>query len=259
MEWNTSVFIIYEQPVNELIRVCLRLEHLFQQLDLHMANDPDFHTRDVVRLSIEILNVLDRPDLKSKFTQELHRLTSVFSRLHSSPDISKDKLDTTLKNLSDPLEYLVNTRGKIAQKLRDNEFISNIRMHLLTPGGDCCFEIPSFHYWLQQPAMEHITALKGWMQEFQPIRSTVELLLSISRDCAKLRHETAESGFFHTALNTQIPTQLVRVIVPQKVPFYPEISVGKHRMNIRFYVPTITERPTQPNQSIEFQLAICNI
>lgn len=253
------MFIVYEQPVNELIRVCLRLEHLFLQLDLHMANNPDFHTRDVIRLAIEILNVLDRPDLKSKFTQELHRLTSVFAKMHSSPDISKDKLDATLKSLAEPLEYLVHTRGKIAQNLRDNDFISNIRTHLLTPGGDCCFEIPSFHYWLHQPAAEHITALKDWLAEFQPIRSTIELLLTISRDCAKLRQETAENGFFHTPLNTQVPTQLVRVLIPQKIALYPEISVGKHRMNIRFYVPTITERAKQTNQSIDFQLAICNI
>lgn len=255
----TQEFITYEQPINELVRVCLRLEHLFLQLDLHVANDPAFHTRDVVRLTIEILNVLDRPDLKSKFTQEFHRLISLFSRLHDQPKISRETLESTLKQLRELLDYLANTRGKIAQNLRDNEFVSNIRLHLLTPGGDCCFETPSYHYWLQQSSDLHVSLLSQWLEEFKEIRAAVSLLLSIVRNSAEPKEEMAERGFYHGILNTQAPGQLVRVSLPADLALYPEISVGKHRLNVRFVIPTTTERPKQTEDNVEFHLTICNI
>ncbi len=251
--------IIYEQPVNELVRVCLRLEYLFAQLDLHMAKDPDFHTRDVIRLIVEILNVLDRPDLKSKFTQEFHRLSTVFAKLQDSPQISKDKLSSTLAELNELLASLINTRGKIAQPLRDNEFIANIRLHLMTPGGDCCFEVPGFHYWMQQSAETHVTLLKEWMADFQPIRSAMELLLGIVRTSAEPKEEMAENGFYHSTLNIQIPTQIIRVALDPQLLIYPESSVGKHRLTIRFMVPSITTRPKQTEEQLKFQLTICNI
>src|SRR3990167_4743370 len=64
--------IIYEQPLNEIIRVCLRLELLFQQID-HRLNDISIlGTREIVSLVINVLNILDRPDLKAKLAKELN-------------------------------------------------------------------------------------------------------------------------------------------------------------------------------------------
>ena len=62
--------LIYDQPFNETIRVCLRLEQLFQSID-HQMNELSIPgTRQLIHLIINLLHLLDRPDLKSKLAKE---------------------------------------------------------------------------------------------------------------------------------------------------------------------------------------------
>lgn len=253
--------IIYEQPVNELIRVCLRLEHLFGQLDFLLEIKPNPCIREAMSVIADIIATLDRPDLKSKFTQEFHRLITILGKLKELPHISHDKLTQTLEDLRYLLNYLLETRGKIAQALRENEFLSNIRTHLLTPGGDCSFETPDYHYWLQQPIEQQQEQIHKWLIHFKEIRSAVELLLMISRYSADPQITTAETGFFHTTLTQQnnIPCQLVRVGINKKFSVFPEISLGRHRLNIRFCTPSIESRPQQISEDLQFELTLCFI
>jgi cell division protein ZapD len=58
--------VIYEQPVNEHVRVCLRLEQLFNQTLHWMRGTSAWDSRAAISALLEILNVLDRPDLKAK-------------------------------------------------------------------------------------------------------------------------------------------------------------------------------------------------
>ncbi|WP_280123488.1 cell division protein ZapD [Coxiella endosymbiont of Ornithodoros amblus] len=63
--------ITYEQPLNEPMRICLRLEHLFRQLHEHIS-EPALAASHLAMLALlKALNVIDRPDLKTKLTQTL--------------------------------------------------------------------------------------------------------------------------------------------------------------------------------------------
>ena len=81
--------IIYEQPLNEVIRVCLRLEQLFQQLDHQHGDLSPISLRLWVSLIINILNLLDRPDLKAKLAKELSHHLSAVLRLEDTPGVDK--------------------------------------------------------------------------------------------------------------------------------------------------------------------------
>ena len=52
--------IIYEQPLNELIRVCLRIEQLFLQIDHQMVDTSMIGTRTLVASIINLLQLVDR-------------------------------------------------------------------------------------------------------------------------------------------------------------------------------------------------------
>src|SRR5579864_9452696 len=70
--------IIYEQPLNEIIRVCLRMEQLFQQLDHQLHDSSELGTRNVITFIINLLHLLDRPDLKAKLAKEMnHHLSNL--------------------------------------------------------------------------------------------------------------------------------------------------------------------------------------
>lgn len=253
-------FIIYEQPLNELVRVSLRLEHLFHQIDLCMdAEDTGKHIHAIIHLIIDLLNVLDRPDLKSKLTKEFNRFTAIFERLNQSPQISQEKLSHTLKELRHLTDHFLITPGKVGQSLRDNEFLANLRQNLLSPGGDSGFDAPYYHHWMHLPLKERQHDVSLWLKQFQEIRRAIELLLSIIRNSSEPQEIIAAKGFYYEPLDPQAPVQLIRVAFPAEEILYPEISAGRHRMSVRFVIPNMNNRPRQTPDDISFTLTICII
>lgn len=250
--------IIYEQPLNELIRLSLRLEYLFNQLDRLLTDDSELGTHNLMVTIINLLNLLDRPDLKAKLAKELSHHISLLSRLENTPVIDKEKLQSLLTTLDDLVRCFINSNIKIGQQLREIELLNSLRLHLATPGGGCSFDIPIYHYWLQQPLEKRKATIRSWIEEFNNIRLAITLLLQLIRESSKSQSKTAEKGFYQDLLDPQVNLRLIRVSVPQDLAAYPEISVGRHFVGVRFLVPNIHERPNQCTDSIPFLLSYCN-
>ncbi len=250
--------IIYEQPLNELIRVCLRIEQLFQQIDHQIVDNSIPGTRKVITIIINLLQLVDRPDLKAKLAKELSHQTVLLSRLEDTPEIDPTILHDTLHQLDELARNFIANNKKIAQNLREVELLNNLRLHLASPGGGCCFDIPLYHYWLNQPAEVRESTLKTWINEFNQIREAISLILRLIREGSKFNHKTAEHGFYQELLDPQVNLRLIRVAIPHGIAAYPEISIGRHYLSVRFFSPTIQERPTQYLDRIEFWISHCN-
>jgi len=250
--------IVYEQPLNETFRACLRLEHLFAQIT-HQLNDSSLSgTRNVISLIINVLQLLDRADLKTKLAKELGQQICNLSRLSSAPQADQDKLRSLTHQLEDLSRCFIDSSGKIGQNLRDIELLNNLRLHLMTPGGGLSFDIPVHHYWLNQPDEIRQETLHAWLGEFQHIRTAVELLLHLVRESTAKEEKLATHGFYQELLDPQENIRLIRVFIPKDLIAYPEISVGRHFVSIRFYVPQINNRPAPFQQNISFGVAYCN-
>ncbi len=250
--------IIYEQPLNEIIRVCLRLEQLFQQIDHQLPDTSMLGTRNLITYIINILHLLDRPDLKSKLAKELsHHLTNLM-RYNTAPDIDANKLRDLTSQLEDLSRSLIDSSGKIGYRLRDTELLNTLRLHLASPGGGCSFDLPVFHYWLQQPAEARMTTIKAWLTDFTEIHSAVKLLLDLVRKNMKSEQKTAVHGFHQELLDPQSNLRMLRVSIERTLSAFPEISVGRHFLSVRFYAPDIDKRPVQYNENLNFMLEYCN-
>jgi len=252
--------IIYEQPLNELVRVSLRLEHIFRQLN-SLITQPDSPqiTRLIIRLMTDAINILNRPDYKTKLSKEFERYISVLSKLHADPNVNQEALDATLTQLKHYKNYLISIQGKIAQNLRTDEFLTGIRQSLSIPGGDSCIDNPSYTHWLNQPIEMHKIQINSWLEKLTETFNAVTLLLDIIRKSSNTNERIAEKGFYHEALDAQSPCQLIRVALPKDMMLYPEISAGRHRITIRFIVPNITAHPQQTNENVTFALTKCVI
>ena len=66
-------YIYYEQPLNELVRTCLRLEYLSSLLDYYLETSKAGSAHAALATLLDILQILDRPDIKTKFIAEFHR------------------------------------------------------------------------------------------------------------------------------------------------------------------------------------------
>jgi len=92
------------------------------------------------------------------------------------------------------------------------------------------------------------------------LREVSELLLHLIRQSADPLTMTAQEGFYQQSLNPSVPYQLVQITIPIEMNVFPEISVGKHRMAIRFLSPDFHgARPTPIRKTIKFDLNLCKI
>lgn len=251
--------VIYEQPVNELMRSCLRLEYLFKRIDHCLEKlRIDDSAELIVKTIIDILDLLDRPDLKSRITKEFHRHHATFSRWISVANIDKTALQSTLAQLSRYKEHFLSSQMKIANSLRTEPFIASVRQHFNYP-GDCYIDSPLYVYWLHQASEIREQDLHEWLDHLTQIRSAINLLLKIVRDCGDMQKTSTEHGFYHQTLNPETPCQLIRIGIQANEALYPEISAGRHRMSVRFLKADTFDPPLQSDQRITFQLACCGI
>ncbi|MFA6037771.1 MAG: cell division protein ZapD [Legionellales bacterium] len=251
--------IIFEQPLNERIRTFLRLEHLFAQMHFMQEASPSvWHSREIVSTLIEILSVFDRADIKTEFLKECDRLKLQFTKLFKSPNVDSKRLQAIIKKIDTQAEVLQNIKGRIGQELRDHELITAIKHRLPIPGGACNFDLPQYHYWLNEDGPRRDEDIKTWISTFAPIEDTTNLILELIRSSAYEEQQTASEGFFQKSLDGASPCQLVRVTTEQEGVF-PEISGGKHRISIRFLNLDEHGHPVQTKDDVEFELVCCII
>ncbi len=253
--------IIYEQPLNEQMRICLRLEHLFTQLNQHIL-DPNIESSKVTITSIlKILDVISRPDLKSKITQSLTQHASTLAQLEQFPQVDPDRLKEILMKLDRLIAGLHNNRSRIGGQLCNNEFLNQIRLSLGNPGGTCAFSNPAYSLWMQRSDKERIKDLKTWVSEFNELGDVVGTILKLTRNNSPGQKLIARDGFYHQNLNPTLPCEMIRVKVSTALRVFPEFSVGRHRLSIRFLVPNYHDngRPTQIHEDFEFELSCCRV
>ncbi len=250
-------FVIYEQPLNEHVRVCLRLEHLFAQLQHWLPGTDIFASRSALAALVEILNVLDRPDLKTKLVKELGRYVTQLQRYAETPHIDTSRLNGILHELETTIAHLHNMQGRIAQNLRDNDFLISVRQPITNPSGGCSFDAPAYHYWLYQSPAERIAQLTHWLHELKMIQAAINISLRLIRQSSAPQARVAQAGFYQASLDANLSCQLIRIAIPDTTPVYPETSVGRHGVSLRFYQLNLRERSFQINEDIKFQLTVC--
>jgi cell division protein ZapD len=250
--------IIFEQPLNERIRTFLRLEFLFSRVENALLANTELHNRNAIDSLLNILSVFERSDLKAEIIKELERLISNLSALENTPGVDTSTLEQLLANLDEALDALHLTKSSIGQTLRDNEFLYSIRQRSSIAGGTCDFDLPAYHHWLQHSSDDsRRVQILEWSAAFSSVRAAIEISMELIRGSTRFNTLQAPSGFYQHSLDSNQPTQLIRVKLPKDVAYFPEISGGKHRFTVRFMHFDITQRPQQVSDNVDFQLSCC--
>lgn len=251
--------VFYEQPLNERVRTFMRLEHLFCQADYTRRGFSIWDSRRTLLSLIDILEILNRSDFKSELLQELDRQSSKLESLQNTPGVDSTQLQRILEELNSVEQQLHQISGQIGQSIRDHEIISSLRQRRSTPGGDSVIDLPALHLWLQQDAEQRIEQLESWNQTLAVVRKPIALLLGMIREASVARNIVCPEGFYQQSLDSNHPVQLIRVSVEADLPYYAEISAGKHRLTIRFLEPQPGKRALQAQCPVDFELTCCAI
>lgn len=253
----SSDIVTYEQPLNERIRIYLKLEHLFKQIAGCASMPSIWGSRSALFGVLDTLNILARNDLKTDVLKELERQAKNLSRLETNPDVDTSQLADILDRLDILIDRIHSLRGQIAQELRDNELLNSIRQRMTIPGGTCDFDLPGFNFWLKQSDAARTHDLLSWYESFDLMRAAIDIILMLVRRSAQPTSVQAIEGFYQQSLDSRFPQQMIRVAIPSDLRCFPEISGGKHRFTVRFMTGGMNKRPSQIKEDVDFQLTCC--
>lgn len=251
--------VTYELPLNERIRTFMRLEHLFNQASYTLRGYSTWDSRATLSSLVDILELLSRSDFKTELLKELEYLSNSLSTLSNTPGVDLTQLTTVLDQLNESINSLHQTDGQLGAELRSNELIASLIQRNTVIGGSCVFDLPAYHFWLQQPAESRIQKIEHWYDILKIVNKPVALILSILRESSSPEPQIAENGFYQHSLDKKIETKLIRVSINSQLPYFAELSGGKHRFTVRFLEPRETGRPMQTNDNVNFRLNCCSI
>ncbi|MDQ3260929.1 MAG: cell division protein ZapD [Burkholderiales bacterium] len=250
--------ITYDYPLNEKIRTLLRLEDLYEKVRYFCGKQDrrDHHTALVTLF--EILDAATRTDLKSELLQEMERQKQALEILRNHPNVDLQRLDLVLRDIERTSASLLAGTGKFGQHLRENEWLMGIKQRASIPGGACEFDLPSYHYWLNQDVEVRQKDLGVWFQPIAAVSDGARIVLKLLRESAKQRSAIAYQGIYQ-----QVPAgrvaQMIRITMASEFHCVPEISANKYALNIRFISVGTGSRPHLYEQDVEFQVSFCNL
>lgn len=255
-----SLYITYEQPLNEKVRNFLRVEYLFEQLEHYVDELNEWNSRNAMSSLIEVMDFLSRLDIKSDLIKELERHSGIITALENTPGVDNNRLRLILEEINKCLKTLRDGNIQPGQALRQNEFITSIKQRISIPGGTCNFDLPSYYFWLHSQNIDKSEQLNDWQKDIAIIKRAVKLALELIRNSSNPKIRKAERGFYQQSIESDTACQLIRVKLPSESNYYPEISGGKHRFTIRFMeLPSVNQRPVQTGNEVEFELHCCTL
>jgi cell division protein ZapD len=132
---SAATAVVYEQPLNERMRNCLRLEHLFLGIEAGIRAGGEWEARDALARMLEICDFLSRTDIKGELSKELERDINIFNGLKNNPGVNPEMLDKTISSIGSVLGRLKASDYQPGQSLRNDELANQVRQRITIPGG----------------------------------------------------------------------------------------------------------------------------
>jgi cell division protein ZapD len=249
----------YDYPFNERIRTFLRVEDLFAKVLYNIEAKHEYQHHNALLTLLQILDIVDRSELRSDLMQELSRQRMVMEALQGNPAIASQKLAEILNEIDTATDALRAENTKLGQTLRTNEWLMSIKQRAGIPGGVCEFDLPSYHYWLGLGEDRRQQDLKTWLNPLVPMHNAIVIILRILRGSGSTTKLVAADGAYQQMLGGSKPAQMLKIDIPDNLTCFPEVSANKYAINIRFNILDFTQKPQKYDEDVNFTLTLCNL
>src|SRR5690606_117966 len=143
-----------------------RVEHLLNRIEANLVGDTQMQSRVALEAMLEMVIVIDTPDLRWKMIKELTQHATSLSQFEHQDHVDHNRLQSTLVELDQLVDSFYSLPDAIGQQLRSNPFLNTIRQHMANPGGACPFGTPAYFLWLHQPVNVRNQHLLSWFSAF---------------------------------------------------------------------------------------------
>jgi len=249
----------YDYPLNERIRTLLRIEDLFAKVLHNIDASHEYQHHCALLTFLQLLDVVDRAELKLDLLQELDRQKTTMSLLIDNPAIATNTLKTILNDIDVATNTLRAENTKLGQTLRENEWLMSIKQRAGILSGICEFDVPSYHYWLGLSEARRREDLQNWLKPLLPMHHAVSIILRILRGSSSVSKLVALRGSYQQMLGGIKPAQMLKIDVADGLTCFPEVSANKYAINVRFHVLDFTQKPQKYDEDVNFTLTLCNL
>ena len=240
----------YEHPLNEKVRIYLRLEHLLKQLhDSSALSDPWQYTIFFNAL-FDLLELIEQIPVKTDLAKALDKQSTKLKAWLDYDGVDPTAIQSLLDSMSHAQKNLL-AAPRLGQSLREDRFLSSIRQRFSIPGGTCSFDLPALHFWRQLPLEERQQTTQAWLDQLAEIDQALGLWLHLVRQSAQYQPQSAHNGFFQ---NDASLSCLLRIKIDASYGVYPVVSGHRSHFSIRF---SPYEEGSTVASNIDFKLAIC--
>lgn len=238
----------YEQPLNEKVRVYLRLEFLNQQLLSNLEND---HKHRCFYPLFALCELTERGDYRMDVIKDIEKQSSILSKYLQHPDTDKSQINSILAKL-DNYKSKLQPLERPGYQLKKDKFITALKQRFNMPGACCNFDLPQLHFWLGQDWEIRKAQYQGWKSYFDDLLNPVTFLLQLIRQPSEFINQTAQAGFFQG--DNEHSLSLIRVKLDASQGCYPTISGHRSRYAIHF---VDFDKQQHTDKNIDFKLAVC--
>lgn len=248
---------VYEQPLNEKIRLFIRLTYLMKRFNHHIEDPLPENCQEAVMVLLELYNLSSRLDVKNAALHVLDWQSQAVRQAEDIEGIDTAKVARVLAKLEEKSRQLYSFRGQLGQHLKTHNFLNILKQRASIAGGVNSMDLPLFNYWLSTPVDRRVEDLKGWVRPYDIAYEAIQLLMELIYEGSEVKHVTAEGGFYQTTLSAERDYQILHIELPDMATQYPEISAGKQRFSVRFVdASSLDERGKQVLEDIDFKLTL---
>ena len=243
---------IYEEPVQEKIRKFIKLEFLFNKLFYfkHKENKNDNY---IALLALcELYEILSRSDIKSELIREIENQNHYFKKIKEIPEANSEKLSSILEKQKVLLQLIHGIESNYLEYLENDILFKTIAKNSINP-----LQPTSVEFWLSRDIVLRENQINLWTEPLLFIKKSVDFILEVIRKSGRFEDKLAEKGFFIEKLDPKKNILLIRITLTSDLYYYPQISVGKQRLNIMFMSKDDKNNLISHKEDVAFILTTC--
>ena len=243
---------IYEEPVQEKIRKFIKIEFLFNKL-FYFKHKENKHDNYIALLALcELYEILSRSDIKSELIREIENQNHYFKKIKEIPEANSEKLSSVLEKQKVLLQLIHGIESNYLEYLENDILFKTIAKNSINP-----LQPTSVEFWLSRDIVLRENQINLWTEPLLFIKKSVDFILEVIRKSGRFEDKLAEKGFFIEKLDPKKNILLIRITLTSDLYYYPQISVGKQRLNIMFMSKDDKNNLISHKEDVTFILTTC--
>jgi cell division protein ZapD len=243
--------ITFELATHFLPKIALRLEYLNRTINQACEETHPIIHHYALKNVIEIVKLIEKPELKSRFLKELMRVQ------HS---LNKSRLEIPIDLYNDlhaQIQILSHTVGRFGDNIHNNPFLQAIKLAQASQSNDYEMYSPPLLLWLESNPVIRQRDLAIWLNNLRALHTTVTLYLSLIRNTAEFDKIDTLNGYYQRPLPPKTSCHLILLKIDKSFGIVPRMQLGHHGLSLRL-CEVSTMREVRETEA-KIYLALCQL